>query len=111
MGVFEMDPEVVDVLETDVEADTVFVILTVRVCPIVLVCVGDVVDVFETVCVEVVVAVFIALFVDEVDPEYVGETELVFVGLADFVGMFVCVGFDVGDDELVGLIVCLGTGV
>lgn len=110
-GVFEREPEVVDVLETDGLALTVLVVWVERVCPIVVVWVGDNVDVFDTVCVVVVVAVDVALFVDDVEPESVIETEAVFVGLADFVGVFVCVGFDVVDDELVGLIVGLGAGV
>lgn len=98
-------------METDGEEDTVFVVLIDRVCPIVLVCVGDNVDVFDTVCDVDVVPVCVELFVDDVDPESVTEIDVVFVGLADFVGVFVCVGFDVDDGEPVGLTDSLGSGV
>jgi len=110
-GVFEREPEVVDVLETDAEEDIVFVVFTERVCPFVVVWVGDNVDVLDTVCDVVDVAVWVALFVDEVEPESGTEMDAVFVGYADFVGVFVCVGFDDDDDEAVGLIVGLGAGV
>lgn len=110
-GVFEREPEVVDVLETDGLALTVFVLRGERVCPIVLVWVGDVVDVFDTLCDVDVVAVCVVLFVDDVEPESVTEIEAVFVGLADFVGVFVCVGFDVADAEPIGLIDDFGGGV
>lgn len=108
IGVLVIEGDIVDVLETVVEADIVFVVLVVGLGIFEGLRVSDPVVVFETGPDFVIVVVEVPLFVDDVDPVSVTEDVCVLLGAGDLVDELVSVDPGVDDDELVGLIDGLG---